>query len=291
MTDKLPPNLLKLFAPRPPLPYAPPLDKNPEKRVGAVVTGVASLVPMLKNYDPDYVPWKTIEEKRRERIAAKRKKAEEDLAKAISEYNPEQNEKAEGNPFNTLFVAHLSYDLTDKELKEEFELYGPIKNLRLVRTPEGKSRGYAFIEYEREKDMRAAYKDADGLKIFGRRVLVDVERGRTVKGWRPRRLGGGLGGTRDGRSNDSGRQRSRERHSSYSDRDRGYGGRSSSRGYGGYGGGGGYGYDRRDRDDRKRSRISRSRSPRSYNRDRERDRYGGRGRDRSRDRGGRRDRY
>lgn len=42
----------------------------------------------------------------------------------------------------------------------------------------------------------AAYKSADGKKIDGRRVLVDVERGRTVKGWRPRRLGGGLGSTR-----------------------------------------------------------------------------------------------
>ena len=46
----------------------------------------------------------------------------------------------------------------------------------------------------------AAYKHADGRKIDGRRVLVDVERARTVKGWRPRRLGGGLGGTRKGRS-------------------------------------------------------------------------------------------
>lgn len=37
--------------------------------------------------------------------------------------------------------------------------------------------------------VAAAYKHADGKKIDGRRVLVDVERGRTVKGWRPRRLG------------------------------------------------------------------------------------------------------
>ena len=35
----------------------------------------------------------------------------------------------------------------------------------------------------------AAYKHADGKKIDGRRVLVDVERGRTVEDWRPRRLG------------------------------------------------------------------------------------------------------
>ena len=37
--------------------------------------------------------------------------------------------------------------------------------------------------------IAAAYKHADGKKLDGRRVLVDVERGRTVKGWRPRRLG------------------------------------------------------------------------------------------------------
>ena len=35
----------------------------------------------------------------------------------------------------------------------------------------------------------AAYKYADGRKIDGMRVVVDVERGRTVKGWKPRSLG------------------------------------------------------------------------------------------------------
>lgn len=37
--------------------------------------------------------------------------------------------------------------------------------------------------------ISAAYKHADGKKIDGKRVLVDVERARTVKGWLPRRLG------------------------------------------------------------------------------------------------------
>jgi len=41
---------------------------------------------------------------------------------------------------------------------------------------------------------KAAYKRADGKKIDGRRVVVDIERGRTIKGWKPRRLGGGKGG-------------------------------------------------------------------------------------------------
>ena len=47
----------------------------------------------------------------------------------------------------------------------------------------GKSRGYAFVEYEHTNEMKEAYKNADGIKIEGRRVLVDVERGRTMEGW------------------------------------------------------------------------------------------------------------
>jgi U1 small nuclear ribonucleoprotein len=43
-----------------------------------------------------------------------------------------------------------------------------------------------------------AYKSADGRRIEDRRIVVDVERGRTVDDWKPRRLGGGLGGTRVG---------------------------------------------------------------------------------------------
>merc|ERR1711933_228157 len=58
----------------------------------------------------------------------------------------------------------------------------------------GKPRGYAFIEFERLEDMKNAYKMGMNRNIEGRRILVDVERGRTVADWRPRRLGGGLGG-------------------------------------------------------------------------------------------------
>ncbi|KAI4822426.1 hypothetical protein KUCAC02_007977 [Chaenocephalus aceratus] len=64
----------------------------------------------------------------------------------------------------------------------------------------------------------AAYKHADGKKIDGRRVLVDVERGRTVKGWHPRRLGGGLGGTRRGGADVNIKHSGRDDASRYDDR-------------------------------------------------------------------------
>merc|ERR1712157_476817 len=86
-----------------------------------------------------------------------------------------------------------------KKLKREFEVFGSIKRVRMVYDQKGKPRGYCFIEYEHERDLKNAYKQGDGKKIDGRRVMVDVERGRTVEGWLPRRLGGGRGPGRVGK--------------------------------------------------------------------------------------------
>jgi U1 small nuclear ribonucleoprotein len=49
-----------------------------------------------------------------------------------------------------------------------------------------------FLMLLRCANLPDAYKAADGRKICGRRIVVDVERGRTVKNWRPRRLGTNL---------------------------------------------------------------------------------------------------
>ena len=38
----------------------------------------------------------------------------------------------QGDGFKTLFVARISFDVTEKKLRKEFEEYGPIKRIRLV---------------------------------------------------------------------------------------------------------------------------------------------------------------
>merc|ERR1711948_45492 len=122
-----------------------------------------------------------------------------ELKKLIEKYDPHKDANAAGDPFKTLFVARISYDTTEKKLKREFEVFGSIKKVRMVYDQKGKPRGYAFVEYEHERDLKNAYKQGDGKKIDGRRVMVDVERGRTVEGWLPRRLGGGRGPGRVGK--------------------------------------------------------------------------------------------
>ncbi|XP_021718463.1 U1 small nuclear ribonucleoprotein 70 kDa-like [Chenopodium quinoa] len=196
----LTPNLLKLFEPRPPLEYKPP----PEKRKCPPYMGMGQYVNLFAEPgDPEYAPpVKEGETPSQRRARVHQLRLEKGAAKAAEElekYDPQSDPNATEDPYKTLFVARLSYETSESRLKREFETYGPIKRVKMIYDKEtNKPRGYAFIEFSHTRDMKAAYKQADGRKIDGRRVLVDVERGRTVPNWRPRRLGGGLGTTRVG---------------------------------------------------------------------------------------------
>mmetsp|Transcript_22556 Transcript_22556/g.19539 ORF Transcript_22556/g.19539 Transcript_22556/m.19539 type:complete len:270 (-) Transcript_22556:70-879(-) len=108
--------------------------------------------------------------------------------------NEKKEETIEGDPFKTLFVGRLNFKTDEEELKREFGIYGPIKSVKLIRDRKtDKSKGYAFVEYESIEDFKRAYKKSNGKRIDGKKVLVDAERGHTVKGWLPMRLGGGKG--------------------------------------------------------------------------------------------------
>ncbi|KAF2851376.1 RNA-binding domain-containing protein [Plenodomus tracheiphilus IPT5] len=204
MTHLLPPMLLNLFAPRPPLRWVEPTDHAPEKRCTPKISGIAQFLEPLRALEDKtpYVPSDSWLQKRDRKKLEKKEKQEKLLTQGIEEYKPSEDPKVQGDAFKTLFVSRLDFGVTSDDLEREFGRYGPIERIRIVEDvtappdapPKKRKRGYAFIVYEREKDMKAAYKETDGIKIKDRRVLVDVERGRTVSGWRPRRFGGGLGG-------------------------------------------------------------------------------------------------
>eukprot|EP01091_Cochliopodium_minus_P019432 TRINITY_DN815_c0_g1_i1.p1 TRINITY_DN815_c0_g1~~TRINITY_DN815_c0_g1_i1.p1 ORF type:complete len:343 (-),score=139.36 TRINITY_DN815_c0_g1_i1:126-1154(-) len=232
-------------------------------------------------------------------IARKQKEIENrtkiDLLK--QQWNPKEDPNTTSDAYKTLFVSRLSYETTETTLRNEFEIYGTIKKIRLVYDNEGKPRGYAFIEFEHQRDMKEAYKHADAKKIDGRRIVVDYERGRTIKNWIPRRFGGGKGSSRitSSSSSHSSSHSSGSSVLSYSSSSSRYSSSSSSR----------YSssssrrksrsrskdrYEERDRRDRDRyDEKERDRD----GRDKDRDRYDEKERDRydDRDRHGDRDRY
>jgi U1 small nuclear ribonucleoprotein len=139
----------------------------------------------------------------------------ERIATGVAAWNPKEQlkekESATSDPFKTLMVGSLSYQVTERQLKREFERFGPVRKVCIVKEREKEQpRGYGFIEFERERDLKAAFVEADGIRVEGRRIFVDVERGRTMPGWLPRRLGGGLGRSRVGNAHQNQRHTARD---------------------------------------------------------------------------------
>ncbi|XP_065217153.1 U11/U12 small nuclear ribonucleoprotein 35 kDa protein-like [Planococcus citri] len=113
-----------------------------------------------------------------------------------AEYKP--NYKVKGVPENTIFISRLNRKTSERTLKEEFSRYGKIVRCRLVRDIiTNFSRGYAFIEYETEREAKKAVDRGDRSVIDDKTVFVDHECERLLPGWVPRRLGGGFGGKKE----------------------------------------------------------------------------------------------
>ncbi|VAI19751.1 unnamed protein product [Triticum turgidum subsp. durum] len=117
-------------------------------------------------------------------------------------YDPFGDPKAAGDPYCTVFVGHLSRLTDDDTVRKAMGRYGKVKSMRLVRDiVTGASRGYAFVEYETDKEMRRAYEEnysrMHTIPIDGSEVIVDYYRQQLMPGWIPRRLGGGLGGKKE----------------------------------------------------------------------------------------------
>eukprot|EP00049_Salpingoeca_infusionum_P018923 m.359325 g.359325 ORF g.359325 m.359325 type:complete len:307 (+) comp18532_c0_seq1:211-1131(+) len=204
MTAFLPRHMLELFRPRPPIVQVDqeslPID-NSDRKYDTPLLGIAQYMSKFEDpkVTPPPAPTETAEQKRL------RKKKEQDEANAAilearkAAWNPREDPILESDAYKTLFVGRLAFDATEDDVRAVLDKYGPITSVCLVCDKvTGKSRGYAFVEFEHERDMRAAYTHADGMKIKERRIVVDIERGRTIDTWKPRKLGGGLGGTRLG---------------------------------------------------------------------------------------------
>ncbi|KAI9204912.1 uncharacterized protein BJ171DRAFT_91563 [Polychytrium aggregatum] len=102
------------------------------------------------------------------------------------------------NPYKTLFVARLSPQTMEDQLRAVFKTHGPVRYISIARdVVTGISRCYGFVEFESQRDCERAYQASQRLIIDDRTILVDYERARLMQGWIPRRLGGGLGGKKE----------------------------------------------------------------------------------------------
>lgn len=63
-----------------------------------------------------------------------------------------EHELAHGKFLTYLFLQ--SKNATENDVRRHFEQFGPLERVRVVRDKKNRSRGYAFLVYERERDMK-----------------------------------------------------------------------------------------------------------------------------------------
>lgn len=104
-----------------------------------------------------------------------------------------------------LFVGGLPFSTTDEELQEIFAAHGTVASATVIKDREtNRSKGFGFVEFEKDEEGKAAEKALHNSEIGGRTITVNEARPREE---RPRRDFGG-GGNNGGGGGGSFRQNS-----------------------------------------------------------------------------------
>ncbi len=94
-----------------------------------------------------------------------------------------------------LFVAGISYAMTNDELRDLFAVHGTVESAQIITDRDtNRSKGFGFVEFEDDSAAQAAISALNGKDMDGRPLTVSVAKPREE---RPRRSFDG-GGNRSG---------------------------------------------------------------------------------------------
>lgn len=73
-----------------------------------------------------------------------------------------------------IYIGNLSYQVTEDDLKKEFENFGGVKSIKIISDREtGQSKGFGFIEMEQSEDGQSAINQLNGKDLKGRNIKVN----------------------------------------------------------------------------------------------------------------------
>ena len=93
-----------------------------------------------------------------------------------------------------IYVGNLSYEVTEEELRQEFEAFGKVESVNIITDKiSGRPKGFGFVEMASKSEAEAAITSLNGKTLKERTIVVNEARPRTDN-----RGGGGYGGRRGG---------------------------------------------------------------------------------------------
>ena len=70
-----------------------------------------------------------------------------------------------------IYVGNLSYDMTEDQLRKEFEAYGTVGSARLITNRyNGKSKGFGFVQMPNRAEAEKAVAELNDKDIMGRKM-------------------------------------------------------------------------------------------------------------------------
>ena len=90
-----------------------------------------------------------------------------------------------------IYVGNLSYEVTEEDLKEAFEVFGEVETAKVIKDNySGRSKGFGFVEMSDKAKAESAIEGLNGKELKGRTLNVNEARPRSEG----RRGGGRQGG-------------------------------------------------------------------------------------------------
>ncbi len=104
-----------------------------------------------------------------------------------------------------IYVGNLSYDVTEQDLRQQFEAFGAVDSVAVIMDKfSGRSKGFAFVEMASKPESEAAITGLNGKQLKERTLTVNEARPKTDT-----RTGGGSYDDRRGGQSSGGRQQQR----------------------------------------------------------------------------------
>lgn len=72
--------------------------------------------------------------------------------------------------FGKLVLKNIPYRASTENIAELVSKYGKVTEVRLLKTPEGISKGFAFIELDAEENTESVVKQLHDQEYMGRRL-------------------------------------------------------------------------------------------------------------------------
>lgn len=97
--------------------------------------------------------------------------------------------RRDSSPFTKLIVNNLDYAVTDEDIEELFNEFGPLRRVNILYNRSGRSSGAATLVFEKAEDAREAKLQYNGVPLDGRPMEITLvsNNSRRDRSFSPRR--------------------------------------------------------------------------------------------------------